>query len=113
MSALKTASYRLTHPGAPPFLEAQSVPADSYKSVTDVWQGFHMIPLQKDSREYTNLVTEWGMFRYKRMPMGDHVLMDAYNFWFDKVTSGWRTRRDVLVTPSCTPRHWRSHHLVP
>ena len=25
MSALKTASYRLTHPGAPPFLEAQGV----------------------------------------------------------------------------------------
>ena len=35
MSALKSASYRLTHPGAPPFLEAQSVPADSYKTVTD------------------------------------------------------------------------------
>ncbi len=34
MSALKSASYRLTHPGAPPFLEAQSVPADSYKTVT-------------------------------------------------------------------------------
>jgi hypothetical protein len=45
MSALKTASNRLTHPGAPPFLEAHSVPADSYKTVTDAWQGFHMIPL--------------------------------------------------------------------
>jgi hypothetical protein len=79
MSALKTASYRLTHPGAPPFLEAQSVPADSYKTVTDVWQAFHMIPLHEDSREYTNFLTEWGMFIYKRMPMGDHVSMDTYN----------------------------------
>jgi hypothetical protein len=86
MSALKTASYRLTHPGAPPFLEAQSVPADSYKTVTDAWQGFHMIPLHEDSRQYTTFVTEWGMFRYKRMPMGDHVSMDAYNYRFDKVT---------------------------
>jgi hypothetical protein len=77
VSALKTASYRLTHPGAPPFLEAQSVPADSYTIVTGAWQGFHMIPLHKDSRHYTNFVTEWGMFWYTRMPMGDHVSMDA------------------------------------
>ena len=86
MSALKEASYRLTHPGAPPFLEAQSIPAGSYKTVTDAWQGFHMIPLDPESMPYTNFVTEWGMFRYKRMPMGDHVSMDAYNYRFDKVT---------------------------
>jgi hypothetical protein len=27
------------------------------------------------------------MFRYKRMPMGDDVSMDAYNYRFDKVTA--------------------------
>ena len=42
-----------THPSAPPFPEAQSVPADSYKTVTDAWQGFHMIPL------HTGLLTDW------------------------------------------------------
>ena len=26
------------------------------------------------------------MYSYKRMPMGDHVTMDAHNFRFDKVT---------------------------
>ena len=93
MSALKTASYRLTHPGAPPFLEAQSVPANSYKTVTDAWQGFHMIPLHEDSRKYTTFLTEWGMFRYKRMPMGDHVSMDAYNYRFDKVTQGVENKK--------------------
>ena len=46
-----------------------------------------MIPLHEDSREFRNFVTEWGMFRYKRMPMGDHVSMDAYNYRFDKVTA--------------------------
>ena len=39
-------------------------------------------------REYTNFLTEWGMFRYKRMPMGDHLSMDAYNYRFAKVTVG-------------------------
>ena len=58
MSALKEASYRLTHPGAPPFLEAQSIPAGSYKTVTDAWQGFHMIPLHPESMPYTTFVTE-------------------------------------------------------
>ena len=86
MSALKEASYRLTHPGAPPFLEAQSVPENSYKTVTDAWQGFHMIPVHPESQPYTTFVTEQGMFRYKRMPMGDHASMDAYNYRFDKVT---------------------------
>ena len=93
MSALKTASYRLTHPGAPPFLEAQSVPANSYKTVTDAWQGLHMIPLNEDSRKYTTFLTEWGMFRYKRMPMGDHLSMDAYNYRFDKVTQGVENKK--------------------
>ena len=88
MSSLKTASYRLTHPGAPPFLEAQNVPAGTFKTVTDAWQGFHMIPLHQDSRKYTMFLTEQGMYQYKRMPMGDHVSMDAYNYRYDKVTKG-------------------------
>ena len=45
-----------------------------------------MIPLHPDSMPYTTFVTEWGMYRYRRMPMGDHVSMDAYNYRFDKVT---------------------------
>jgi hypothetical protein len=108
MSALKTVSYRLTHPGAPPFLEAQIVPADSYKTVTNEWQRFHVIQLHEDSREFTNFETEWSMFWYRRMPMGDHVSMDAYNYRFDKVTA-----RDVLMTPSWTWRPWRSHSSRP
>ena len=45
-----------------------------------------MIPLDPDSRQYTTFITPWGKFRYVRMPMGDHVSMDAYNNRFDKVT---------------------------
>ena len=86
MSSLKKASYRMTHPGAPPFLEAQNVPTDTFKTVTDAYQGFHMIPLHPDSRKYTMFITEDGMYQYKRMPMGDHVSMDAYNARFDNIT---------------------------
>ena len=52
-----------------------------------------MIPLNKDSREYTNFLMELGMFRYKRMPMGDHVSMDAYNYRLDKVTVGVENKK--------------------
>ena len=47
-----------------------------------------MIPLNEDSRGYTTFIREWGIFRYKRMPMGDHVTMDAFNYRFDKITKG-------------------------
>ena len=33
-------------------------------------------------------ITEDGMYQYKRMPMGDHVSMDAYNARFDNITKG-------------------------
>ena len=71
MSSLKTASYRHTHPGAPPFLEAQGIPANTYKTVTDAWQGFHINPLDPNSMKYTTFLTEEGMYSYKRMPMGE------------------------------------------
>jgi hypothetical protein len=52
-------------------------------------------PIHEDSWQYANFVTEWGMFRYKRMPMGGHVSMDAYIYRFDKVTV------DVENTKGC------------
>ena len=52
-----------------------------------------MIPLHKDSREYTTFLTELGMFRYKRMPMGDHVSMDTYNYRFDKITEAVENKK--------------------
>ena len=78
----------MTCPGAPPFLEAQSVPTNTFKTVTDAYQGFHMIPLHPDSRKYTMFITEDGMYQYMRMPMGDHVSMDAYNAWFNNIIKG-------------------------
>ena len=52
-----------------------------------------MIPLYEDSRKYTTFLMEWGMFIYKRMPMGDHVSVDAYNYRFDKVTQGVENKK--------------------
>ena len=93
MSSLKKVSYRLTHPGAPPFLEAQSVPAGTFKTVTDAWQGFHMVQLHPDSRMYTTFIKEQVMYRYRRMTMGDHMSMDAYNFRFDQITKGVENKK--------------------
>ena len=90
MSNLKKVSYRQTHPGSPAFLEAQSVPSGTFKTVTDAWQGFHMIPLHPDSQKYTTLITEDWMYRYLRLPQGDHVSMDTYN-GLTSSPSRWRT----------------------
>ena len=52
-------------------LKTKGIPAETYKTVTDAWQGFHMIPLDPDSMKYTTFLTEEGMYSYKRMPMGE------------------------------------------
>ena len=88
MSGLKKASNRMTHLGLSPFLQAQDIPPNSYEIVTNAWQGFHMIPLDPESIKFTRFKTEFGRYRYKRNIQGDHVSMDAYNFCFDKITSG-------------------------
>jgi transposase InsO family protein len=41
-----------------------------YFSLLDFSMGFHQLPMDKDSREYTAFKTEDGLFHYKRMPFG-------------------------------------------
>jgi hypothetical protein len=39
------------------------------------------------------------MFRYNRMPMDDHVSMDAYNCRFDMVTVGVENKKRCVDDP--------------
>ena len=55
------------------------MPAETLKTITEAYQGFHMIHGYPDFRNFTRYITEDGMNQYRRMPLGDHVSMDAYN----------------------------------
>ena len=41
-----------------------------YFSKIDANSGFWQIPLEKSSWEYTNLLTPWGRFYYRKLPFG-------------------------------------------
>ena len=87
MQRLNDASLRQTHPVLSPYLKAMTVPKNSYKTVTDAWEGYHSVPLDKESSKLTSFVTPFGCFRYLTNPQGNHVSGDAYNKRFDMVTA--------------------------
>ena len=87
MQRLNDASLRHTHPVLSPYLKAMTVPKNSYKTVTDAWEGYHSVPLDKESSKLTSFVTPFGCYRYLTNPQGNHVSGDAYNKRFDMVTA--------------------------
>ncbi|MEL6802917.1 MAG: DDE-type integrase/transposase/recombinase, partial [Bacteroidota bacterium] len=45
--------------------------------------GYHAIPLHKDSKHFTTFITPWGAYRYYRLPQGFVALADAYTRRYD------------------------------
>jgi hypothetical protein len=58
------------------------------KTVVDASDAFNSLLLAVESRELTNFITEWGMYRYCRgPPQGFHGTGDAYTRRYDDITS--------------------------
>ena len=87
MQELNKATLRPTHPLTSPYLKAMSVPPNTYKTVTDAWEGYHSIPLDEESSKLTRFITMYGAYRYLRDPQGWVGSGDAYNRRYDAVTS--------------------------
>ena len=65
MQALNRASVRQTPLTRSPFMLASSVPAGRMKSVIDIWNSFHSVPLTEGHRDKTTFITPWGRYRYR------------------------------------------------
>ena len=87
LQELKKATLRETHYTPTPFSIVSTTPPNTYKSVLDAWNGYHSLPLSKESRDATTFITKWGRYRYRRAPMGFHASGDAYTHRFDNITS--------------------------
>ena len=87
MQKLNDASLRQTNPVLSPYRKATTMPTNSHKTVTDAWEGYHSVPLDKESSKLTSFVTPFGCYRYLTNPQGNHVSGDAYNKRFDMVTA--------------------------
>ena len=88
MKKLNDASLRHSYPMLSPYQKAMTVPANSYKTVTDAWEGYHSVPLDEESSKLTRFITPWGSYRYLRGPQGYESSGDAYNIRYDKITEG-------------------------
>ena len=86
LQGLNKASVRQTHPLRSPFMLASDVPAGKKKSVLDVWNSFHSVPVRKEDIHKLTFITPWGRFRYKVAPMGYLASGDGYTFRFDEIT---------------------------
>ncbi len=84
---LNKATVREIHHTPSPINLVSSVPAGKLKTVADVWNAFHSLDLDEESKPYTTFITEWGRYRYSRGPQGFHGTGDAYTRRFDDITS--------------------------
>ena len=56
---------RETHHTHSPFQQAISVPNGKRKSVFDVWNSYHSVPISEEDRHLNTFITPWGRYRYK------------------------------------------------
>lgn len=57
-------------------------------SVLDLFNGFHQIPIEKDSRDITAFSTEQGSFRWKVLPFGLNVSPNSFSRMMHLAFSG-------------------------
>ena len=76
---------RETHHCKSPFWLANQIPHRTKKSVLDATDGYHAILLDEESRPLTTFITEWGRYRYRRLPQGFSASQDAYTRRYDDI----------------------------
>ena len=85
LQKLNSQCLRETHHCQSPFKLAIQVPPHSKKTILDATDGYHSIELDEASKPLTSFITEWGRYRYRRLPQGFLVAGDAYIRRYDEL----------------------------
>ena len=85
LSPLNKFCKRETHVTVPPFRQARLVPANTWKTVTDAWSGYHSALIREEDKHYTTFITEWGRYRYRVAPQGYVSSNDGYSKRYDRI----------------------------
>ena len=93
---LNKASVRQTHPNRSPFMLASDVPANTKKSVLDVWNSYHSVPVVEADRDKLCFVTQWGRYRYRVAPQGYLASGDAYTHRFAQIAKEVTNKRTIV-----------------
>ena len=107
-----------------PFQLARRIPKDTWKTVTDAWNGYHSVPLRDSDRHLTIFITPFGRWRYTRAPQGFLSSGDRYNRHFDAVLAEFERKERCVddtvhydtstrfpTTPSCATQWPLSSHF--
>ena len=57
----------------------------SHKTVLDAYNGYHQVPLDKESVKLKTFITEYGRHQYLRVPQGHTSSGDAYTRRYDDI----------------------------
>ena len=88
--AVNASAPRQTHAVSPPFIQAASVPPDTWKTTLNAWNGYHSIPLAPEDRHITTFLTPWGRYRYRVLPQGFLAANDGYCERYDEITKDFK-----------------------
>ena len=110
LSPLNKYCMRETFATESPFHLARRVPRNTWKTVTDAWNGFHSVPLRDSDRHLTTFITPFGLWRYTRAPQGFLSSGDGYNRRFDAVLLRFERKErcvdDTIHYDSDLEDHW-------
>ena len=111
LSPLNTHYKRETFASQSPFQVAQKIPKDTWKSVTDAWNGYHGMILRDCDRHLTTFSTPWGRWHYIRTPQGFVSSGDGYNQRFDSILANF-PNKERCVYVDLTEHWWRTIDLL-
>ena len=110
LQPLNRHSVRETHHTIPPIKQAKAIPPNTFKTVTDAWNGFHSIEIRAEDRHKTTFLTEQGRFRYCRAPMGFLASQDAYTHRYDAIIADIPRKTkcvdDTIIWDADLEEHW-------
>jgi len=110
LSPLNAHCQRETHYVKPPFQQAKEVPSNTWKSVTDAWNGFHSVPLRPEDQHFTTFITPWGCYRYKVAPQGFLASGDGYARRYDELIADVQRKSkcvdDTIMWDTLLEEHW-------
>lgn len=117
LSPLNKFCKRETHASETPFHLARRIPRQTWKTVTDAWNGYHSVPLRQSDRHLTTFITPFGRWRYARAPQGFLSSGDGYNRRFDAILTDFQRQERIVddnihYDTSLEDHWWRTIDLL-
>ena len=110
LSPLNKFCRRETFATESPFHLARRIPTNTWKTVTDAWNGYHSVPLRASDRHLTTFITPFGRWRYTRAPQGFLSSGDGYNRRFDAILADFDRKErcvdDTVHYDTDLEQHW-------